>query len=271
MSSQSHHGRSCRHFMGLVFRHPTDWGALRTSDGVILCPPSLEYDCPGLVESCFVMVEASLDVAGVDDASIWKSMDELVRAQAPFLERQGPIRQARCRRGKGAEATWNGTGPSGISVTSRVYVSLLEDTMAALVAIGSTSRMELLTATLEEIFASFSHESCSNDPQLVGTWLEDVTRQRDELRIQTPEGIEFLRDGTFVSPGKHIRPGRRNQAAKPVANGRWLVRDGVLMLNYSDGHWTQFNYRFESAAEGMQLLLTDTQGRLHHWKPVGAG
>jgi hypothetical protein len=256
--------------MGLVFRHPTDWGALRTSDGVILCPASMEYDCPGLVESCFVMVEASLDVSGIEDASIWKSMDELVRAQAPFLERQGPIRQARCHRGKGAVASWSGKGPSGVLASSRVYVSLLEDTMAALVAIGSTSRMEQLTATLEEIFASFSHEACANDPQLVGIWLEDLDRGDHELRIQSPEGIEFLRDGTFIRPGTQAPAGRKSKAARPVADGRWLVRDGVLMLNYSDGHYTRFNYRFESAAEGMQLLLTDTQGHLHHWKPVAA-
>jgi hypothetical protein len=257
--------------MGLVFKHPTDWGALRTTDGVILCPPTFCDDSPGLVESYFVMIEAALDASDVGDEGIWKSMDELVTAQLPFLSRCGQVRPIACRRGQGGWCLWQGRGAGQVAAEARVYVSLLEGTMAALVAIGSSASIGANAGTLEEVFSSFSHRGCSSDPSLVGLWSRHEQPEHLQQAPVEAEGIEFQGDGTFRTSGppESLRGAKKlARTRRPTRRGRWLVQDGRLMLSYSDGQWAEYTYRLESMAQGMQLVLTDPGGRLRHWQSV---
>jgi hypothetical protein len=250
--------------MGLTFTHPADWGALRTRDGVILTPPTFAPDIPSIVESYFIMTEASTGVARVTDAAIWSSMDELVRGQSPCLRRAGQIEPVACGRGSGARGAWAGASPTGQDVAARVYVSLASDTLAALVAVGPASCVQSRIAALEGVFASFRHEPCLTDPQLVGTWVSRMDRSAGGPEPDD-RSLRLRLDGTFRQG-----LGRRRVAELGRGGGTWSVRDGRLVLAYEAQAPAEYSYRFENHTAGRRLVLIGADGQTVEMRFSGA-
>jgi hypothetical protein len=260
MSIRAKAGKVCRHCMGLTFTHPSDWGALRTCDGVILTPPTFAAETPSIIESYVIMTEASTGVSRATDAAIWSSMDELVRGQLPCLKRVTDVESVACGRGSGARAAWAGCSPSGQEVSARVYVSLASHTLAALVAVGPASCVQSRMGALEGIFASFRHEPCRRDPELVGTWIGSRRRgpSVDDLGDQ---GLRLQVDGTF-----RRGLGRRRGAG----GGTWSATDGRLVLAYEARAAAEYSYRFEAGGAGRRLVLIGADGRAVEMRLSGA-
>lgn len=256
MPTRAQPGKICRHCMGLTFTHPSDWGALRTCDGVILTPPTFEAESPSMVESYYIMTEASMGVSRATDPAIWTSMDELVRGQFRCLRRVSQVEPVTCGRGSGARATWAGSLPTGADVAAHVYVSLDSQALAALVAVGPAGSLRSRLVALESIFASFRHEPCRTDPQLVGTWV-GARRSRPTGGALGGQCLRLQVDGTF-SQGLG-RPGRRSDATD--SNGTWSVRDGRLVLSYEADTPAEYSYRVEGASTGQRLVLVGADGR----------
>jgi hypothetical protein len=264
MPTRAQPGKICRHCMGLTFTHPADWGALRTCDGVILTPPTFEAESPSMVESYFIMTEASMGATRAIDPAIWSSMDELVRGQFRCLRRMTQIEPVTCGRGSGARATWAGSAPAGRDVAAHVFVSLDSQTLAALVAVGPAGCLLSRLAALESIFTSFRHEPCRTDPQLVGTWVGS-RRRRPEAQVLVAQRLRLQVDGTF-SQGLPRSPGR---ADARDSSGIWSVRDGWLVLSYEADAPAEYRYRVEGSSTGQRLLLVGADGRAIQMRLTG--
>ncbi len=258
---------SFTHSVGLTFRHPADWTAQETEQGLALTPPDPSRNAQGPTEAYLINALPAPGVTRPDAPQAVQHLEELMASLFPFLRREGGV-EAVPGEEPGALLTWAGANPAGLKVRARLFATIREGTAFLLLAVGDAAQLPRREPAVRAIFHSFRYERPPVDAALTGTWLHSETYISGSFSSITRRYLTLSPDGTCTSSSRlmagmehtdgagHSTGSSSADSGGSADHGRWRSAGQQLFLEWADGSSESYRYYRENA----DLLLTPLGG-----------
>lgn len=269
-------GKLFEHSSGGKFRYPVDWKLTEAEGYIQLSPPDA-----GAKETYLILGESS-DATDPAAPEVAAYLNEQLVSQVPSMKRVGKVEHAPAGNAKGAVYTWEGD-VDGIKARTKAYVTIINRTGIALVAIGPAEKIKDREPILREIFFTFGWGQGKGDPRLVGEWTHwsysaVSGTERNSKAVLRADGTfsatwDAESSGNFTGKnqyGDEIWSGGYANRSGGGYSGTWFVRGSELTLNFSDG--TTETWDFELANENGNIFLRlygDDKKKPIEWRKSG--
>jgi len=274
--------KTYRHATGVSLRHPPDWRVQEQNGYPMLIPPDAATENGAPTEIYFAFGEslAGQNIQRTDDPKLLQYLDGQIKSLSPALNRVGAVAPIPVPGRAAATADWEATA-QGKTVRARTYVTLINDHVLAIVAMGVREQIATRDAILRRIFATLQFGAAGGgaavpggaasgaatasvgDARLLGVWLHEKNFSSGRYSSVDVKTYIFRPDGTFANRGQFVAnlehgdglggnedAGRTTLGADPnQAVGRWQAANGVLTLTWTGGGSEQVRYYIEDPSQ----------------------
>jgi len=277
--------QSYRHSSGARLSHPPSWRIEEMPNGIALWP--------GDAQPAEMIVATGMPANGTTDpasSDVAAYLDMSLAQMLPGLARDDGPQEVDAANGAGALYRYTATLLDGSEVACDVYVTIENDVALSLSAIAAPAVLRERSATLSEIFGTFSiggsnapptadaeapaSTPTGDDPRLVGMFAGEALAGGAGAGVYVNTQLVYVlnADGSlYYGAQSHFNASQRDVNGNTrwsatgtsdgsIDSGRWIAANGMLTIRWDSGQQSVFAYGFEP--DGSLVLRHPTTRKL---------
>lgn len=192
-------GGTYKHPLGFFFRHPESWRVEEQQAGLLIVTPADVHRVNGQpAEAILVLGDTAAGLTKPDDPQVVQYIEGLVRAEFPFLSRDGEVEARTYPTHPGARIAWKGKSPTGLDARAAMWVTIMKGYAIGIFAISARDRFEGRARVVEDMFRTFGFTKPQTDPRLYGNWRYTNITRSGTFSMVSEQYLTLRADGSCV-------------------------------------------------------------------------